>query len=117
MKKHMSASLGVILLLFVASIRTDARQVPKADRSGNPISIVRNDATGPVTIEFRNNNAWQQVKLEPGADGTITGDRVRVATTREDKAVVTVDLPVEAGKKYRVIWNAQVSIWDFSPAS
>jgi len=53
--------------------------------------------------------------LQGGKDVTLTGDRIRVATKRdEDGAMITVDLPVQAGKKYRLIRNPQSGIWDFS---
>jgi len=77
--------------------------------------VVRSDATTPVTIEYQVNNEWRQVVLQGGKDVTLTGDRIRVATKRdEDGAMITVDLPVQAGKKYRLIRNPQSGIWDFS---
>jgi hypothetical protein len=78
---------------------------------------VRNDATVAVTIEYRSNSQWQPLKIETGAEARISADRLRVSTTREDKAIVTVDLPVQAGQKYRLIWNQQAGMWDFSPTS
>jgi hypothetical protein len=50
-------------------------------------------------------------------DTQLTGDRIRVATTRDDKAIITVDLPIEGGKKYPLFWNAKTSMCDFSSAS
>jgi hypothetical protein len=87
---------------------------PKSNRDGNPLSIVRNDATAPITIESRINGQWQPLRIDPGKDAAIPGDHIRVATTRPDSALVTIDLPVQAGKKYRVYWNAQASLWDFA---
>jgi hypothetical protein len=114
MKKR--STIRTLLALFVAVAAIAGPQQPaKKDRNGNQVCVVRNDATDPVTIEYRSTSEWQQVKLDPGKDSTITADHIRVATTREDKAVVTVDLPTQAGKKYRLFWNAQSSIWDFSP--
>jgi hypothetical protein len=115
MRKHFAAKLLLVLLLSI-SATMDAQQPPAKDRAGNSLSIVRNDSTAAATIEYRLNNQWQQIMLEPGKDATIKGDRIRVATTREDQATVTVDLPIQAGKKYRLLWNTQSSIWDFSPA-
>jgi len=109
--------LGAILLISFLSIPSGAakpQQPPKNDRSGNPVCIVRSDATTPVTIEYRNNNQWQSLKLDPGKDASISGDHIRVSTTRDDKATVTIELPTEAGKKYRLFWNAQSTTWDFS---
>lgn len=113
MKKLSTIRILLALFLVIAAI-AEAQQPAKRDRSGNQVCVVRNDATDPVTIEYRTSSEWQQVKLDPGKDATITADHIRVATTREDKAVVTVDLPTQAGKKYRLFWNAQSSIWDFS---
>jgi hypothetical protein len=115
MSKHFTAKLFLVLLLSMAAT-TQAQQPPAKDRAGNSVSIVRNDSTAAATIEYRLNNQWQQIMLEAGKDANVKGDRIRVATTREDQAIVTVDLPIQAGKKYRLVWNAQSSIWDFSPA-
>jgi hypothetical protein len=114
MKKSSTIRILLALILAVATI-AGAQQPAKKDRSGNQVCVVRSDATAPVTIEYRSSSEWQQVKLDPGKDATITADHIRVATTREDRAVVTVDLPTQAGKKYRLFWNPQTSIWDFSP--
>ena len=115
MRTHLAAApLLFCALATLVGMRIDAQQPPKSDRAGNPVSIVRNDTTNAATIEFRTNNDWQQLKIEPGKDATVAGDRIRVATTREDKAIITVDLPIQAGKKYQLIWNTQANIWDFS---
>ncbi|HET8548902.1 MAG TPA: hypothetical protein VFL57_12890 [Bryobacteraceae bacterium] len=111
----MKKAYAVLVLFFaIATSGAQPQQPPKSTRTGSPVSIVRSDASSPVTIEYRANNQWQQLRLEPGKDANVAGDRIRVATTREDKAIVTVDLPVEAGKKYRLLWNTQTGIWDFS---
>jgi hypothetical protein len=89
------------------------QQPPKGPKS---FSIVLNDSTESMTIEFLSDSEWRQLKVESGKDANIKGDRIRVATNREDKAVITVDLPIQGGKKYRLAWNARASIWDFSPA-
>jgi hypothetical protein len=116
MRKRLAAELLLFSFLSIAA-SMKAQQPPEKDRAGNPVFIVRSDSTAAATIEYRSNNQWQQIVLEPGMDAPLKSDRVRVATTREDKAIVTVDLPIQAGKKYRLFWNARSSIWDFSPAS
>jgi hypothetical protein len=90
--------------------------MPKPESAGKPISTVRSEATTPVTIEYRREHQWQQIELEPGKAAIVPGDRIRVATKREDGAILTVDLPLEAGKRYRLIWNTQANMWDFSLA-
>ena len=118
MREYGFADLLLVLFLSMLIIEPATSQMaPKNDHAGNPVSIVRNDSTNSVAIEYRNANEWQQIKLEAGKDTSITGDRVRVSTTREDNAVVTVDLPILPGKKYRLLWNTQAGIWDFSSAS
>ena len=114
MRIHRPAKLVLFCALATLVLRIHAQQPPKSDRAGNPVSIVYNDTTTSATIEFKTNNDWQQLKLDAGKDATVAGDRIRVATTREDKAVITVDLPIQAGKKYHLIWNTQANIWDFS---
>ena len=108
----------MVLLTIVIwlSAQVLPQQPPRTDRTGSPVSIVRNDGTVAVAIEHRNKNQWMQTKLEAGRDTSIAGDRIRVSTSREDKAIVTVDYPIEGGKKYRLIWNTQAGIWDFTPA-
>ena len=111
-------TLFVLQLVVVSFFMfANAQQAPKSNHSGNPVSIIRNDSTGAVAIECHTEGQWQQVKLDAGSDATISGDRVRVSTTRQDNAIVTVDLPIQAGKKYRLIWNTQAGIWDFSQTS
>ena len=117
MRTTFTSKLVLACVLAFGVSAAESQQVPKTDRLGNSVCVIRNDSTNPAVIEYRSNNQWQQLKLEPGKDGNVTGDRVRVATTRDDKAIVTVDLPVQAGKKYRLIWNTQSGMWDFSPAS
>jgi hypothetical protein len=111
--------LAATLLFAIAllSIAAPAQMAPKSNRMGEAVSIVRNSSTSSVTIEYRAGDKWQQVQLEPGKDTNVAGDRIRVATTRDDKATVTVDLPVQGGKKYVLLWNAQANMWDFSAAS
>jgi hypothetical protein len=36
-----------------------------------------------------------------------------IGTERQDKATITVDLPIEGGKKYLLFWNAPPGMWDF----
>jgi hypothetical protein len=89
---------------------------PKKTNTGDSVAIVLNDSANPMTIEVQNKGEWTQVKIDPGKDASVAGDRIRVATIRDDKATITVDLPIQAGNKYRVAWNAKSSMWDFSPA-
>lgn len=77
-------------------------------------SIVRNDSTSQVTIEHRKDGQWQQLQIDANKDADITGDQIRVTTNREDHATITVTLPIKGGKKYRLYWNAQSSMWDLT---
>jgi len=114
MRNHLAVNFVLISCLSVAGAKLGAQMLPQVPTNGT--SVVRNDATTSVTIEYRNkdNKEWRQLKLETAKDTMLAGDRIRVATTRDDKAVVTVDLPILPGKKYRLVWNAQAGIWDFS---
>lgn len=78
--------------------------------------VVRNDAADAVTIEFRANDKWQPVELKAKAETNLKCDRLRVSTTRSDSAVISVEMPVELGKKYRLAWNDTSGMWDFSVA-
>lgn len=89
---------------------------PKKTNTGDSVAIVLNDSANPMTVEVRNKGEWTQVKIDPGKDASVAGDRIRVATIRDDKATITVDLPVQAGSKYRIAWNAKAAMWDFSLA-
>jgi hypothetical protein len=100
--------------MLLTALASRGQMAPKQNRSGDSVAIVLNDSSQSMTIEFHSDNDWQKLKLDPGKDGTITGDRVRVATQRQDKALITVDMPVEPGKKYRLAWNATASMWDLS---
>ncbi len=104
-----------VVLLGVSRLGS-AQQVPKSDKTGSPVCVVRNESTAATAFEYRKDNQWKEVKLDPSGEAKLSADRIRIATTREDNAIVTVDLPVQAGKKYRIIWNTQTAIWDFSPA-
>jgi len=104
----------VLMLLPLATRSAGAQMPPKENHSGESLSIVLNDSANAMTIEVHNNGEWQQLKIEARKDATVTGDRVRVATPRDDKAIITVDFPVQAGKKYRLAWNSRATMWDFS---
>ena len=82
-------------------------QAPKA------LAIIRNDSTSQVTFEYRSGDTWQKVTLDSQKDTNISGDRVRIGTDRQDKATITVELPIEHGKKYLVFWNDPPGMWDF----
>lgn len=88
-----------------------AQQAPKA------LSIVHNDSTGKLTFEYRNSDGWQKADVEAKQDANIRGDSVRIATSRQDKATITVELPIEGGKKYVLFWNDPPGMWDFKGAS
>jgi hypothetical protein len=79
--------------------------------------IVRNDTTTAVTIEYHSAGDWKSISLAARGESLIAGDRIRVATTRDDKATVTIDLPIQPGGKYRLVWNKDCGLWDFSNAS
>ena len=84
----------VFLALTCTTLPTRPQQPPKA------LSIIRNDSTSQVTFEYHTGNEWKKVTLESQKDTSIAGDRVRIGTDRQDKATITVDLPIEGGKKY-----------------
>ena len=105
--------LRIVALIAVTSVSSfcSPQMAPKT------LSIVLNDATSQVTIEYHSGDTWKQVQIDAKKDAQIAGDRIRVATTRDDKATITVDLPVTGGEKYRLFWNDKTSMWDFSSAS
>src|SRR4051794_33191443 len=89
MRGNTAARLLLMTLLSIALCsRMNPQMPPKSNRTGNPVSIVRNDAADTVTIEVANNNEWQQLEIGAGKDATVSGDRIRVATKRKDKATV-----------------------------
>jgi hypothetical protein len=99
------------LSLFTA-LTIPAQQAPHA------VSIVRNDSTTDLTIEYLVKGTWNSVKLEHGKDTPLpAAEHIRVATVRDDKATITVDLPVAPAGKYRLLWNTQAGMWDFSTAA
>lgn len=76
---------------------------------------LKNDTKSSLTVELQINNEWKPVNLSAGADTALTGDRIRVSTNRkEDGAVITVDIPVQPGKRYRVVRSDKSGLWDFS---
>ena len=101
------------VLVATLSIRT----VGSPQMAPKTMSIIRNDSTSAVTIECHSGDEWKQAPIDPQKDIQLNGDRIRVATTRPDKAVITIDLPIEGGKKYRLFWNDKTGMWDFSSAS
>jgi hypothetical protein len=110
MTKSYIVSLSALLMLLVSGV-AEPQQPPKQ------VAVVRNDATGSVTIEFRASDKWQQVELKAGMDTDLTCDRIRVSTTRSDKAVITLEMPVQLGRKYRLAWNDTAGMWDFTAVS
>ena len=95
------------LALVCMTLPTKPQQPPKA------LSIIRNDSTSQVTFEYHTGGEWKKVTLDSQKDTSIAGDRVRIGTDRQDKATITVDLPIEGGKKYLVFWNDPPGMWDF----
>lgn len=110
----MTVILRASILSFFLCLQCISQQPPKENRQGDPVSIVRNDSGAAITIETQINHQWQAVRIDGDKDANISGDRIRVATTRADGAMVSVDLPIEAGKKYRLFWNDQAHMWDVS---
>jgi hypothetical protein len=104
--------LGLFLCLSALSLQTQT--APNNDRHGESASIIRNDASSSITIEMQVDGKWQAISIDPNQDANISGQHVRVATTRQDGAVISIDLPLKAGKKYRVFWNDQTRMWDFA---
>ena len=115
MKRNCVVACALVALLFTAAVAA-GQMPPKKTSGGDSVAIVLNDSANAMTIEVQNKGEWSQVKIDPGKDATVAGDRVRVATTRDDKAIITVDLPVQAGNKYRLAWSSKAGMWDFSPA-
>ena len=101
----------ILLMILSAPWMGNAQQAPKK------LSIIRNDSAGPVTFEYKNGGEWTMVKVDAQKDVSITGERVRIGTDRQDKATITVDLPIEGGKKYLVFWNDPPGMWDFKGTS
>jgi len=112
-------SKACVLGLFLCGLQVVSQQAqqppsPKEDRQGNPVSIIRNDADSAITIEIQLNQQWTPVTIDANKDANVSGDHIRIATTRDDGAVITLVLAIGAGKKYRVFWNAQASMWDIA---
>ena len=96
-----------LLAMASATLPGAADQAPKA------LSIIRNDSTSQVTFEYHSGNEWKKVTIESQKDANVGGDRIRIGTDRQDKATITVELPIERGKKYLVFWNDPPGMWDF----
>ena len=105
------AILGLFCIALV--LAACAQQPPSKSRTGEAMAVLRNDNTAAMTFSYHSGDTWKEVTLQAGKDMSIAADKVRVATTRADKAVITVEYAVEAGKKYRIVWNTQM--WDFAP--
>jgi hypothetical protein len=112
MIRHMLAGIAAVAGLW--TLGTGAANCAFAQEAPAAYSIVRNDSTSRVTIEYRSRDNWQQVQIDSQKDANITGDQIRVSTNREDHATITVTLPIQSGKKYRLFWNTQSSMWDLS---
>jgi len=74
MRGNTAARLLLMTLLSIALCsRMHPQMAPKSNRTGNPVSIIRNDAADTVTIEVGNNNEWQQLEIGAGKDATGFG--------------------------------------------
>jgi FlaG/FlaF family flagellin (archaellin) len=102
-----SAIATAFLTVACTSIGSQTPQAPKT------LAIIRNVSTSQVTFEYYSGDTWQKVTLDSLKDTNIDGDRVRIGTDRQDKATITVELPIERGKKYLVFWNDPPGMWDF----
>lgn len=105
----LTATMSAICMFGIGLVHSASPQMAPA-----AFSIVRNDSTSQVTLEYRSNKNWQQVQIDAQKDADISGDQIRVTTNRQDDATITVTLPIIGGKKYRLFWNAQSSMWDLS---
>ena len=109
--KGIAAVLAILAMTCTSSfVGASCQEAPKL------FSIVRNDSSVQITIEFRSGGAWQQIQIDSQKDTQIIGDGIRMATNRADNATITVELPIAGGKKYRIFWNTQSSMWDISSA-
>ena len=104
------AIAAVFLVMACTTLPSKPQQAPKV------LSIIRNDSTSQITFEYRTGGMWQKATLEGHKDASINGDRVRIGTDRQDKATITVELPIEGGKKYLLFWNDPPGMWDFKGA-
>jgi len=105
---------GATILLIIVCTPLVGQALPQAPKS---FAVVRNDSTSPVTFEYKTADGWLKITVGAQKDVNITGDRIRIGTDREDKATITVELPVESGKKYIVFWNDPPGMWDFKGTS
>ena len=101
-------AIAAVCLLACATFSNE--QPPQAPKT---LAIIRNVSTSQVTFEYRSGDTWQKVTLDSLKDTNIGGDRVRIGTDRQDNATITVELPIERGKKYLVFWNDPPGMWDF----
>ena len=101
---------AAILLVIGAISASDGLAVPQMPPKA--LSIVRDDSNSAISIEYLSGGNWQKQPIEANKDIALQAERLRVSTTRNDNAILTVDLPIDGGKKYRVFWNSQASMWD-----
>jgi hypothetical protein len=105
---------GLLVVAFCAGglIEPSAAQPQAAPQAPHSIIVVRNDSSSKVSVEVQADGYWESVAIESQKEADVRGDRIRVSTTRDDNAVITINLPIQVGKKYRVFWNQQTSMWD-----
>ena len=76
--------------------------------------VLSNQTNSSIVVEQFSYGSWSRVPTFPGKDSSITGNKIRVTTERKgDKANITVEREVAGGKKYILIRNEQMGIWDF----
>src|SRR6476619_2329637 len=98
-RRLIQISIAVAFLAITCTtLPTRPQQPPKT------LSIIRNDSTSQVTFEYHTGNEWKKVTIDSQKDTSIAADRVRIGTDRQDKATITVELPIEGGKKYLLFW-------------
>jgi hypothetical protein len=109
----MNAKRSRLLSAAVLCALLSAPQLAMPQQAPKKVSIVRNDSPSAVTFEYRSGDEWKKITVDAQKDVNIEGDRVRIGTDRQDKATITVDLPIEGGKKYLLFWNDPPGMWDF----
>jgi len=110
-RRLIQISIAVAFLAITCTtLPTRPQQPPKT------LSIIRNDSTSQVTFEYHTGNEWKKITIDSQKDTSIAANRVRIGTDRQDKATITVELPIEGGKKYLLFWNDPPGMWDFKGA-
>lgn len=90
--------IAMVAVCLLACATFSSEQPPQAPKT---LAIIRNVSTSQVTFEYHSGDTWQKITLESQKDTNISGDRIRIGTDRQDKATITVELPIERGRN---IW-------------